>query len=236
MKHALDSDGQPLKQKSVEWMQARAGIPTASEFDALVTPEWKIRDRQMPETYMDKKLAEWWLGGPLPGFNTFDMEQGSILEEEARPWFEWEYQKKVDEVGLILTNDGKVGCSPDGLIGDDAGIEIKCPEPHTHVGYLRRGEVPKDYVAQVHGSMFVTRRPYWYFLSYRRNFPQLVLKVERDDKIQAVLAEALGAWLEKFEQGKKVLCERNGGPPARKPFQYPPLPKIEPQFESVLPT
>jgi Na+/alanine symporter len=57
-------------QGSVEWMQARSGIPTASEFDALVTPKWKVKTGDGPKTYLAKKLAEWWLGGPLASFNT----------------------------------------------------------------------------------------------------------------------------------------------------------------------
>ena len=50
-------------QGSIEWMQARAGIPTASEFDNLVTPKWEVRTGQMPKTYLARKLAEWWQGG-----------------------------------------------------------------------------------------------------------------------------------------------------------------------------
>lgn len=217
-----------VQQGSVEWMQARAGIPTASEFDALVTPEWKIRTGDMPKTYLAKKLAEWWQGGPLLEFNMFDMEQGKILEEEAIPWFELEFNQPVQRVGFITTDDGRIGCSPDGFMHinvtapdpkdlrfEHSGLEIKCPRPETHTGYLLTGTVPKAYLAQVHGGMFVTGAASWQFLSYRRRFPKLVLTVERDANINDCLIEALAKFLDAFDAGKARLCELNGGPPIR---------------------
>ncbi len=207
-----------VAQGSVEWMQARAGIPTASEFDCLVTPELKVRTGDMPRTYLAKKLAEAWLGGPLLTFNVFDMDQGRILEEEALPWFELEHNESVQRVGLVTTDDGRVGCSPDGLL-KGSGIEVKCPRPETQTGYLLKGELPKDYRAQVHGSMYVTGYHSWKFLSYCRRFPALLLTVERDDGIQSAIQDAVGEFLIQFDAGWKKLCDMNGGPPARRPQQ-----------------
>lgn len=205
------------EQGSVDWQLARAGIPTASEFDCLITPLGEIRTGETPKTYLAKKVAEAWQGGPLLEFNVFDMEAGQVLEKEARPWFEARYEVDIKTVGFITTDDGRIGCSPDGLIGDNSGIEIKCPKVETHVGYLLNGKLPKDYVAQVHGSMFVTGFKEWRFLSYRRRFPNLVLTVERDDKIQAALKQALGEFLQKFDAALKRMEEINGGP---KPLRY----------------
>lgn len=218
-------------QRSLEWMQARAGKPTASEFDALLTPKFEVRKGQMPQTYLAKKVAEAWLGGPLAGFNTFDMDQGNILEEEALPWYELEFGAKVDRVGLCTTDDERVACSPDGLLGDSCGLEVKCPEVHTHVGYLLAGVLPPDYAAQVHGSMFVTGMSEWKFLSYCRRFPPLLLTVERDEAIQQSIADALGAFLERFDAAMKRLTEINGGPPVRKEFAHRPV--AEPTFSEM---
>ena len=215
MKISTDSLGKPLVQGTEEWMQARAGIPTASEFDSLVTPEMKIRTGETPKSYLNKKLAEAWLGGPLIGFSAFSTEQGQILEGEAKPWFELEYGETIQSVGFITTEDGRVGCSPDGLLGENSGIEIKCPEPQTHVGYLLKGELPKDYAAQVHGSLWVTGRTTWKFVSYRRHFPALVLTIVRDEEKMKVLGDALHAFLEQFREGWRKLCEINGGTPNR---------------------
>jgi hypothetical protein len=186
----------------------------------------------MPETYLHKKLAEWWVGGPLATLNVFDVEQGRILEEEAIPWYELEYSSTVNRVGLITTDDGKVGCSPDGLLGSDTGIEIKCPAIHTHIGYLLKGEIPKEYVHQVQGSLYVTQRPFWRFVSYRRKLPALVLTVIPDEDYQMALEEALELFLVKFEHGKERLIGLNGGPPKRRLPDLPP----EPKYESEIPS
>lgn len=201
-----------VEQGSVDWMLLRSGIPTASEFDRLLTPEFKIRTGQMPASYLAEKIAEGWQGGPLASFNTFDMDMGNILEDEAVPTYNLLHTPRMQRVGFITTDDGRIGCSPDGLLGDDGGIEIKCPRVETHTRYLLDGTLPKDYAAQVHGSMFVTGRPYWRFMSYRRHFPTLLLSIDRDEKIQAAIGEALGLFLEAFDKAMKRMVEINGGP------------------------
>lgn len=212
-----------VQQGSVEWLQLRAGIPTASDFDALVTPLGKIRIGDGVRSYLAKKVAEAWQGGPLLEYNSWTMEDGQILESEARPWAEIHFGCDIQQVGFITSDDGKIGCSPDGLISDDCGIEIKCPKVETHVGYLLAGELPSEYIAQVQGSMFVTGFNQWKFLSYRRRFPNLVLTIERDEKFQNALADALAQFLGKFEESMRRMEEINGGP-RPKAFKREPVP------------
>lgn len=202
-------------QNSLEWLTARAGIPTASEWDALVSPKFEIRTGEMPKTYLARKVAEAWIGGPLPGWNSIDMDLGKILEDEAKPFYTLTYGHEIQNVGFITSDDGQIGCSPDGLIGEDGGIEIKCPEAHTHVRYLLSGELPKEYAAQVHGSMYVTGRAWWRFMSYRRRFPPFMLQINRDEEIMGIMGEALDEFLSKFQAAMKYLEELNGGPPRR---------------------
>jgi hypothetical protein len=188
----------PVTQGSEAWLKLRLGRPTASEFDQLLTPEFKVRTGQMPQSYLCRKLAEYFTGKPLEDFGSFAMEQGSILEGEAVPWFEFVHGVKVRRMGFVTDEAMRYGCSPDGLIGDDDGLEVKCPRPQTHVQYLLDGVVPKDYLCQVHGCMYVTGRPRWTFLSYSRHFPALVVKVERDEVIQEAIKVALDLFLGKF--------------------------------------
>ena len=215
------------EQNSVEWMIARAGVVTASEMDALISPLWKIRTGDGVQTYLAQKLAEQWIGGPLPSVQgVFDMEQGKILEDEARPFYTLTTGEEVQPVGFIISDDGRIGCSPDGLIGEDSGVEIKCPKMETHIRYLLAGELPKDYAAQVHFSMFVTGRPKWKFMSYRRNFPPLILTVERDEEIMAAMQSALDKFFESFDLAMEKLVRLNGGLPNQKhrglkPFRAP---------------
>lgn len=206
----------PAPQGSLEWMQARAGIPTASEMDNLLTPEFKIRTGEMPKTYLATKLAEWWTGSPMPSFNaSLDMEFGQILEKEAVPTWEFEKGQSVQRVGLCLTDDEKVGCSPDGLLGEDSGIEIKCLAMNTHTKLLLGGGLPKDYAVQVHGCLYVTGRPHWVFFAYRRGFPHLIVDIERNEEIQEKIGEALSEFLANMAEAQQKLIDINGGPPSR---------------------
>lgn len=222
----------PCEQGSVDWMIARAGVVSASEVDALISPLWKARTGEGVLTYKAQKLAEAWIGGPLPSVQgVFDIEQGKMLEDEARPFYTLQTGEEVTPVGFVTSDDGRIGCSPDGLIGDDSGIEIKCPRMETHIRYLLAGEIPKDYLAQVHFSMFVTGRSTWKFMSYRRNFPPLILTAHRDEKIMTAFQEALNDFFESFDDGMRKLIALNGDLPnpkyrGIKPFT-PPKPKLQ---------
>lgn len=192
-----------VSQKTLDWMMLHVGIPTASGLPNLVTADFELRKGEMPKSYLHLKLAEAWLGRPVLDLSTFSIEQGEIVETEARPFFELETNQKVREVGFITTDDGLAGASPDGLIGDDCGLEIKCPSAQVHVKYLVTGELPKDYAAQVHGSMYVTGFPRWMFLSYRRGFPPLILTVKRDEAIIAKIGEAVAEFHRNFAAARE---------------------------------
>ena len=188
-----------IEQGTLAWDMLRLGKPTASEFDNILTPKFEARKGEMPFTYLAKKVAEAFRGKPLPAAWTFQMEQGTILEDEARSWLELEHDLSVEQVAFIESDDHKVGCSPDGLIGDDGGLELKCPEAHTHVKYLMRGVLPDEYANQVHGSMYVTGRKWWKFLSYRRGFPPFLLTVQRDEIVIQKIHDAVSDFCAQIE-------------------------------------
>jgi hypothetical protein len=205
-----------LKQGSPEWWQARAGIPTASEFGSLITPLGKARTGQGVETYLHRKLAERWLQGPLPGaYYGGATEQGTLREPEALRWYALTRKRPIKPAGFVLSDDGRIGCSPDGLFADGTGIESKCPDIHTHIGYLLAGGLPAEYVAQVQGAMLVTGAPRWTFLSYSRGLPPLDLVVERDEEFLAALAGALAEFGRRLDEGHArlvALAGRRPGP------------------------
>lgn len=198
------------KQNSTEWSQARLGVVTASEVDALVTPLWKTRTGEGVETYLYRKLSEKLLGwspADISGGGSWAMQQGQIVESLARPWYSFEYNCEVQTPGFITSDDSRIGCSPDGLIGDDCGLELKAPQPPAHLKYLIANEVPKEYLPQVHFSMLVTGRPRWMFVSYSRQFPPLVIEVKRDEKIIAAMEVALASFFVQFDAiHAKVKC------------------------------
>jgi predicted phage-related endonuclease len=199
-----------MQQGGPEWHRIRKGVVTASEVDAIVTPEFQPRSGEGVKTYLCQLISETLMKQSEedePDLTpSWAADQGKILENVAIPWFEFETGLIVDRVGFCLSDDGRIGCSPDGLIGDDAGIEAKCPQPAQHVRYLIDGRVPKQYRPQVHMSMLVTGRPAWYFVSYSQHLPKLIVKVERSQEIQEKLQEAIDEfWKLCDEQLKKFL-------------------------------
>lgn len=225
-----------FEQSSLQWLQARSGVVTASEFDQLFTDKLEPRTGQMPKSYLARKVAEAWLNGPLPGYNTLEMEMGQILEGEAIPWYEFEFGVEVRRVPLITTDCGRIGCSPDGLASDSSGLEIKCPQPHTHVGYIMGGVLPECYAPQVHGSMYVTGFKEWEFISYNRQFPKLHVCVEADAKIESRMGEILEAFLVKFEDAMQKLENMAGRKRPIKTFGFTDVkPKPEPQTIDLIP-
>lgn len=203
---------------SAEWLQLRAGLPTASEMKELVSPTGKIRTGEGPAKYFAKKLAEKWLGRPIETGKFSPMIQGNILEEHAIPWLEMSQDITIVRPGFITTDDGKSGCTPDGMdVGHTTGYEIKCCEPHTHCRYLIDGEVPDDYIIQVQHSLFVTGLRDWRFLSYCRRFPELLIVVDREPDIIAAIAEAIDGFSERMTKEYARLVEKNGGEPEHVP-------------------
>ncbi len=187
------------RQHSTEWAQARLGVITASEADALITPTFRVSEGKAVETYLFKKLSEKLLGYALDTGGTFEMSQGNIVEQIARPWFAFTYDVDIATPGLCLTDDGRCGASPDGVCPDGSGLEIKSPQGPTHLKYYFKNELPPEHRVQVHFSMFVTGAPYWTFVSFHRVLPPLVVRVERDEKIQATIREAVAAFGKEFD-------------------------------------
>lgn len=192
-------------QGEADWTLLRLGKVTASELDSIMTPEFKIRTGEGPKTFLLKKLAEAYRGQPVEGFSTWQTEEGQLLEDEARSWFALMTEHKVSNVGFCESDDHRSGCSPDALLDDDGGMELKCPQAVNHVRYLMDGVLPKDYAAQVHMSLYVTGRKWWKFVSYRRRFPAFVITVNRDEVICAKIGEALAAFDVQFTAGMERL-------------------------------
>lgn len=188
-----------VKQNSPEWLALRLGVVTASEMDALVTPLWKLRTGEGVETFLYRKVCEKAIGWMPEQFGGYFVDNGHMAEKVALPWYNFTFNAEARTVGFVTSDDGKIGCSPDALIGDEGGMEIKYPAPPTHLKYLMKNEVPPEYRAQVHFSMLVTGRPWWKFVSFSTQLDPLVVHVDRDEKIQAVLREAVDAFFERFD-------------------------------------
>src|ERR1700743_2749888 len=121
-------------QGSSEWLNLRAGLPTSSEFDRIITPSGKPSDAF--DGYLYDLLAERIMGRPRKQAITLWMERGSATEAEARSFYEFQTDNVVEQVGLITNDEGTIGASPDGMVGEDGLVEIKCPSDGIHCMYL----------------------------------------------------------------------------------------------------
>lgn len=227
-----------IQQNTTDWEILRSGKITASEADALITPLGKIRTGDGVKTYLAQKLTEQWTGGPLMSLQgSFDMEQGQIIEERAKPGFTLHTGLEIHNVAFIESDDHLLGCSPDAMVvGHNVGVEVKAPRIDTQIRYLLDGKMPLIYLAQLQFSMFVTGAQFWHFFSYNRGTPPLHIVVERDDEFQCNIAQAVKEFSEMLTLGMEKLIRLNGG--VRRTYQRPltPMPPSEPEFTSEMPT
>lgn len=187
-----------VAQGSVDWLALRAGVPSASNFGKIVTS--KGEPSKQSDKYLYQLVGEKLLGAPTETYQNDAMIRGQELEPEAREAYEFITDNKVEEVGFCYYDDNKlIGASPDGIIGEDGGLEIKCPSLPVHVEYLDKGKLPVIYLQQVQGCMLVTGRSYWDFFSYFPGLPPLLIRVERDEKFLGRLKPALDEFCEKLD-------------------------------------
>ncbi len=203
-----------VEQGSYEWQIARAGIPTASCFDRILTPK-TLKLSAQSVAYRNELLAEWLLGEPIEAPTTYWMERGTIIEPEARAFYELQSGATVRTVGLVLRADRKVGGSPDALVGDAGGLELKCPAPQTHVGYmLDPAAFAATYRHQVQGNLYLTGRQWWDLQSYCPGLPAVTQRIERDEVYLAALDAALRVFLADLDAMKEQLSEYRAAPRA----------------------
>lgn len=176
-------------QGTTEWLAVRAGIPTASAFDRIVTP--KGRPSTQAEKYMHQLLAERMMGHPVLQVQTHWMGRGQELEGEAILYYEGVRELDTTVIGFVTNDERTIGASPDRFVGDDGLLEIKCPAEHTHVGYLLTRAVDAEYYPQVQGQLWITDRKWLDILSYHPEMPPAIVRVERDDEYIATLAAAV---------------------------------------------
>ena len=178
----------PYEQGTEEWLAARLGKPSASMFSKLITMTGK--PSASADGYINQLLGERLTGKSEPHYTSEAMILGTEREPEARADYEFITGNKVDQFGFILDDSQSYGCSPDGLIGDDGGLEVKCPAQTTQAGYWRdKQSGVKKYYQQIQGCMWVTGRKWWDFFSYHPDMPHVLVRVKRNEEYIEKLSE-----------------------------------------------
>lgn len=197
-----------LTQGSPEWLRARCGRATSSCFaDVLAKGKGKMR-----ATYMRRLLAERITGKPIETYHNGHMDRGQEQEPFARMAVD-AAGYLVEEVGFIPHRSLMAGCSPDGLIGDDGGAEIKCVIPTVQIETVLRGGFPPEHKAQVYGNLWITGRQWWLFSSYCPDMPKhlqlYTYRVERDEEYIAALAAEVTTFLRELDVLYEKLMARS---------------------------
>jgi len=185
-----------MEQGSPEWFEARKYVLTASNATAIGNAGAGLK------TYVKKLLSK-----EISDEETYtskDIERGNELEPIARLKYQFEYGVEVEEVGFISAG-GVFGCSPDGLIGEDGGLEIKARNNEKHLELLLGNGIDSSTHWQIQMSLYVTGREWWDFVSYNPNFKNSLYRerVFRDEAKIEKLKKGIVA-------GKELLDEYMG--------------------------
>ena len=206
-----------MEQKSAEWFAARLGRVTASRV-ADVVAKTKTGDSASRGNYMAQLVIERLTNKQEESYSNEYMDWGNLQEPFARAAYEAATNVLVDEVGMITHPRIEMsGASPDGLVGDDGLVEIKCPKTATHIETLLSKTVPGKYNIQMQWQMACTDRSWCDFVSFDPRMPdglQMFLKrVHRDDALIKTLEDEVIKFLKevdsKLEQLTNQLKEAN---------------------------
>lgn len=175
-----------MNQGSPEWLQARCGLVTASRV-ADVLAQIKSGEAASRRDYRAQLVAERISGRPTESFTNAAMQWGTDNEPIARASYELERDISVDQVGIVIHPEIVLaGASPDGLVGDDGLVEIKCPNTATHIEYALSGKPPAKYQPQMLWQMACTGRKWCDFVSFDPRMPEgmrlFIVRFDRDQE------------------------------------------------------
>lgn len=191
------------EQRSDDWIAARVGVATASRFSDIMAKTRSGYGAQR-KNYMAELVVERLTNTPPENFTSKAIEWGTDTEPVARLNYSLITANDVEETGLWLHEDIPCGASPDGFVGDDGLIEIKCPNTATHLDTLVIKQVPRQYEAQVQGQLWITGRKWCDFVSYDPRLPEnaqmIIIHVERDDTYIKKLEDEIRLFLQEVDE------------------------------------
>lgn len=200
-----------MEQGTAEWHKARLGRVTASRIaDVMMKPTTAGY-----QNYRAQLICERLTGQPTESFTSAAMQHGTETEPQARAVYTMTTGNLVDEVGFVEHPTlAMSGASPDGLIGGDGGLEIKCPQPAEHIRMLTGGAIQRKYLLQMQWGMACTGREWWDFVSFSPAFPDEMQmhcqRVNADAELIEEITKAVTGFLSDVDAACADLTERYG--------------------------
>jgi len=190
-----------MEQRTEEWFQARLGKVTASRV-ADVLAKIKSGESASRRNYKIQLVSERLTGEKQETYINQAMQDGIDREFYARERYVQQFGE-VEEVGFVKHPTLEAGASPDGMVGEDGILEIKCPMGSTHTETLMTQDVPSRYVPQIQFQLLVTGRKWCDFVSYNPMFPKhlqvFVKRVEADPVYQKELESEVKQFLSEVD-------------------------------------
>ena len=185
----MSASGQIIvcEQGSEAWAAARCGIVTASRCSDVIAMT-KKGEAAPRRDYRSELIVEILTGQPYPQYVSQEMQWGIDQEPFARAAYEIQRDLLVETCGFVLhPTVARFGASPDGLVGEDGMLQIKCPNTRTHLAWMLAGTVPVEHCPQMLGEMACTGRDWCDFVSFDPRLPShlqlFVRRFERNDAL-----------------------------------------------------
>lgn len=197
-----------MEQRSEEWFNERLGKVTASRLSDVMA-KTKSGPAASRKNYMMELICQKLSGHREEGFTNAAMQRGNDLEPIARGAYEADKGAMVEECGFVTSpSEMAFGASPDGLVGLDGLVEIKCPNTATHLGFLKSGVPDRKYILQMHGQMLCTQRRWCDFVSYDDRLTGLEYKCVRinyDEELGNEIIKEVSKFLNEMESEIKAI-------------------------------
>lgn len=205
-----------IEQSTPEWFEARRGCVTASRV-ADVIAKTKSGPAASRRNYLAQLVAERLTGEVAESYSNAAMQWGMDTEPLARAAYAFYSGQDVQEAGFVLhPSIGDAGASPDGLVGEDGLVEIKCPNTATHIDTLLGRKVLGKYVAQIQWQLACTSRQWCDFVSFDPRMPEelrlFVERVDRDDDAIAYMSAEILSFLAEVQETVEKLNALNALP------------------------
>jgi YqaJ-like viral recombinase domain len=192
-----------VAQNSAEWLLARAGLPTCSEYATLLAKGRGGGDSVTRKKLVNVKAGELFTGAPAESFSNAHMERGHAMEQEAADRYAFEANADLQVVGFIKR--GRTGGSPDRLIGNNGILEIKTKLPAILIDVIKADEFPSEHKAQCQGLLMVSEREWIDLCCYWPGMPYFVKRAYRDEAYIKTLTDAVDAFNDEVDAVLEML-------------------------------